>query len=193
MAKQAAKAAWVYRSAPSRTLRTSSKGRHLPGRRAKGTPASSPRPHVDRTESTYVDPAGEAYVTLLGLTTTVTPDIVERVRKGLPYRTFERFVANTSMSSADAATLVNIPARTLSRRKHEGRLHPDESDRLLRASRILGRAISLFEGDRAEANQWLSRPLRALGGAKPLDLASTEVGAIAVERVIDQLEHGVFV
>jgi putative toxin-antitoxin system antitoxin component (TIGR02293 family) len=115
------------------------------------------------------------------------------VQKGLPFEAFERFVANTSMSSIDAATLVNIAVRTLSRRKQEGRLQPDESDRLLRASRILGRAIDLFEGDRGEARQWLARPQRALGGAKPLDLASTEVGALAIERLIDQLEQGVFV
>ena len=140
-----------------------------------------------------VDPAGQSYVTLLGLSSTRTPDIVRTVQEGLPFEAFEQFVANTSMSSSDAAMLVSIPVRTLSRRKQEGHLQPDESDRLLRASRILGRAIELFEGDRGEAKQWLGRSQRALAGAKPLDLARTEVGALAVERLIDQLEQGVFV
>ena len=102
-------------------------------------------------------------------------------------------VANTSVSSSEAAALMRIPVRTLTRRKQEGRLSPEESDRLLRASRILGRAIDLFEGDRSEARQWLSRPQRALGGARPLAMATTEVGARAVERLIDQLEYGIFV
>jgi putative toxin-antitoxin system antitoxin component (TIGR02293 family) len=115
------------------------------------------------------------------------------VKRGLTYRTFERFVENSSLSPAAAAALVNIPVRTLSRRKREGRLQPDESDRLLRASRVVGRAIELFEGDRAEAKQWLARPQRALGGATPFEMARTEVGALAVERLIDQLEQGVFV
>ena len=140
-----------------------------------------------------IDPASRAYATILGLSPAGTAEIVETVRKGLPFGAFERFIANTSLSSADAAVLVNIPSRTLTRRKQDGRLNPDESDRLLRASRILGRAFELFEGDRDQARGWLGRPQRALGGAKPLDVANTEVGALAVERLIDQLEQGVFV
>ena len=119
--------------------------------------------------------------------------LVETVRKGLPFRAFEQFVSTTHLSSADAAALVNIPTRTLTRRKQAGRLEPDESDRLLRASRVLGRTIDLFEGDREAAKQWLTRPQRALGGATPFDLARTEVGALAVERLVDQIEQGIVV
>ncbi len=139
------------------------------------------------------DPARRAYSSLLDLPPRAVPDIVNAVKRGLSYRMFERFVANSSLSTAATAALVNIPVRTLSRRKREGRLQPDESDRLLRASRVMGRAIELFEGDRAEAKQWLARPQRALGGATPFELARTEVGALAVERLIDQLEQGIFV
>jgi putative toxin-antitoxin system antitoxin component (TIGR02293 family) len=144
-------------------------------------------------ESPGVDPASRAYGMLLGLAPAAVPNIVDAVRKGLSYRAFERFVTNTSLSTAASAALMDVPVRTLSRRKREERLQPDESDRLLRATRVMGRAIDLFEGDRAEAKQWLARPQRALGGATPFDLASTEVGALAVERLIDQLEHGIFV
>jgi putative toxin-antitoxin system antitoxin component (TIGR02293 family) len=139
------------------------------------------------------DPASRAYSALLDLPAGAAPDIVDAVQRGLSYRMFERFVANSSLSTAATAALVNIPVRTLSRRKREGRLQPDESDRLLRASRVMGRAIELFEGDRAEAKQWLARPQRALRGATPFELARTEVGALAVERLIDQLEQGIFV
>jgi putative toxin-antitoxin system antitoxin component (TIGR02293 family) len=155
--------------------------------------APTPKITIASAQRASIDPASRAYTTILGLPTAGTAEIVETVRKGLPFGAFERFIANTSLSSADAAVLVNIPSRTLTRRKQEGRLNPDESDRLLRASRILGRAFELFEGDRDQARGWLTRPQRALGGAKPLDVASTEVGALAVERLIDQLEQGVFV
>lgn len=139
------------------------------------------------------DPAGRAYAAILGLTSLQTPEIVAAVKKGLAYRAFEKFVVQTTMSSSEAAALVGIPIRTLTRRKQEGRLTAEESDRLLRASRILGQAIELFDGNKSEARQWLKRPQPALGGAQPLDMASTEVGALAVERLIGQLEHGVFV
>ena len=35
-------------------------------------------------------------------------------------------------------------------------------------------------------------PQRALGGAIPLDIAKTEVGAREVEQIIGRLEQGVF-
>jgi putative toxin-antitoxin system antitoxin component (TIGR02293 family) len=96
--------------------------------------------------------------------------------RSCPIARFERFVANTSLSTAASAALIDVPVRTLSRRNREGWLQPDESDRLLRATRVMGRAIELFEGDRAEAKQWLSRPQRVLGRAAPFDLARTVVG-----------------
>jgi uncharacterized protein (DUF2384 family) len=35
-------------------------------------------------------------------------------------------------------------------------------------------------------------PQRALGGAVPVDIAKTEVGAREIENIIGRLEHGVF-
>lgn len=133
-----------------------------------------------------------SHVVLLGLETFDSPQLLRSVEHGLPYGAFERFVANTSLASTDALVLVNIPQRTLTRRKREGRFHEDESDRLVRASRLFARALSLFEGDRDAAKHWLSEPQKALGGAVPLVLARTEVGALEVERLIGRLEHGVF-
>jgi putative toxin-antitoxin system antitoxin component (TIGR02293 family) len=137
-------------------------------------------------------PGVNSYVVLLGLETFDSVRLLRSVERGLPYRAFERLVANTSLSSDAALVLVNIPQRTLTRRKREGRFHQDESDRLVRASRIFAHALSLFEGDRDAAKHWLSAPQKALGGAVPLLLARTELGALEVERLIGRLEHGVF-
>jgi len=137
-------------------------------------------------------PGANSYVVLLGLETFDSPQLLRSVEHGFPYSTFERLVANTSLATDDALVLVDIPLRTLTRRKSEGRFRQDESDRLLRASRIFARALSLFEGDRDAAKQWLSRPQKALGGEAPLAVARTEVGALEVERLIGRLEHGVF-
>ena len=147
-----------------------------------------------RDATVYLDASAYVYVKLLGLKGVDSgSELVEYVRKGLPYRAFNHFVANTTLTASDVATLVDIPSRTLARRKHEGRFQPEESDRLLRASRVFNRAIELFEGDRSEATHWLSRPAKALAGARPMDLTRTEVGALEVERLIDKLEHGIVV
>jgi putative toxin-antitoxin system antitoxin component (TIGR02293 family) len=40
------------------------------------------------------------------------------------------------------------------------------------------------------ATRWLKRPNRALGGAAPLDLIDTELGARSVENVLGRIAYG---
>ena len=132
------------------------------------------------------------YVLLLGLKMSETEELLRQVDKGFPFRVMERLGRNLKLPMKALADLAQIRSRTLHRRKGEGRLQPDESDRLLRVSRVFARAIELFEGDDQAARHWLAAPQRALAGARPLTLAKTEVGALEVERLIGRLEHGVF-
>jgi putative toxin-antitoxin system antitoxin component (TIGR02293 family) len=112
---------------------------------------------------------------------------------GLAYRALDRFARETELPLGALGQLIQIPSRTLVRRKTEGRLQPEESDRLLRVSRIFGLAIDLFEGDRVAALHWLSMSQHALGNETPLSLIQTDVGAREVESLIGRLEHGVAV
>jgi len=137
-------------------------------------------------------PSPHSYVVLLGLETFDIPALLKTVERGFVYRTFDRFQRNTCLPLEQIAALVDIPRRTLTRRKREGRFLPDESDRLLRASRLFGRTLELFEGDREAATKWLTTGQTGLGGALPIDLAKTDVGAREVETLIGRLEHGVF-
>ncbi len=132
-----------------------------------------------------------AYVLLIGLEPADNAALVAWVEEGLPYRALERLRSNVGLSREALADLVQIKPRTLDRRKG-GRLRPEESDRLLRAARVFGGTIALFEGDADAARTWLSSPQRALGGAVPLEMARTEVGAREVESLVGRLEHGVF-
>ena len=134
---------------------------------------------------------GHYYVALLGLRTYQPLALDRHVRKGLAYSSFLRFQRNTSLSARAIAELIQIPTRTLTRRKSEGKLAPEESDRLVRASRIFGRAMELFEGDSDAARTWLTSPQPALGGLVPLKLARTDVGANEVENLIGRLEYGI--
>src|ERR1700719_4343905 len=120
-------------------------------------------------------PGPHSYVILLGLETFDPLELLRAVKKGLSYRTFERFRQNTSLSFERVTGLINIPRRTMTRRKREGRFLPDESDRLLRASRLFGKILELFEGDRNAATEWLTTAQPALGGSVPLELANSEV------------------
>ena len=133
-----------------------------------------------------------AHVVLLGLDAFDLVRLLRGVERGFPWRSFEHLSRNLTLAQEDAAALLGIPRRTLARRKSAGRFAPDESDRLLRLARLLGRALELFDGDHESATEWLLSAQPVLGGATPLDMLKTELGAREVEKLIGRLEHGVF-
>jgi putative toxin-antitoxin system antitoxin component (TIGR02293 family) len=128
----------------------------------------------------------------LGLRSTSTPKLIEKLEAGLSFKTLERLDAHSGLGLTMLATLIGIPSRTLARRKGAGRLAPEESERLFRISNIFEKAVELFEGDAASAIQWLTTPKKALAGHPPIQYSRTEPGAREVEDLIGRLEHGVF-
>ena len=57
---------------------------------------------------------------------------------------------------------------------------------------IVAERFELFEGDRESAVDWLRTAQTAMGGAIPLQIARSEMGAREVEAVLGRLEYGVF-
>src|SRR5947207_2182026 len=87
----------------------------------------------------------------IGLKASNTTDLVRMVQQGLPYRMVERFRKSSGMTIDEISEFVQIPKRTLSRRKEEGRLRADESERLVRISGIYEKAFDLFDGNAPKA------------------------------------------
>ena len=132
------------------------------------------------------------YLALLGLPQLDTVKLIKRVEEGFAFSILVRFSRNVALPMKEIADWLQIPLTTLNRRRDKGRLHPDESDRVLRASRVFGKALELFEGDTEATRHWLANPQPALGGAVPMSVAKTDLGAREVEDLIGRLEHGVF-
>src|SRR5829696_6615255 len=132
------------------------------------------------------------FTKLIGLKVKNPVDLVRHVEKGLAFTAVEALQQQMDLATKDMAALLDIKFRTFLRRKETGRLQPAESDRVLRTSKLFARAQDLFNGDQKAARGWLMNPQRALGGAVPLEIAKTEVGAREVEKIIGRLEQGVF-
>jgi putative toxin-antitoxin system antitoxin component (TIGR02293 family) len=128
----------------------------------------------------------------LGLGETRLDALIEEVRAGLPFRTLETFSSESGIAVPEIASLIELPERTLARRKVIGRLTSEESERLLRLSTVFEKAVSLFEGNVDVAVAWLKTPKRALSDKSPWTYLQTEIGAREVEGLIGELEHGVF-
>jgi len=129
---------------------------------------------------------------ILGIEPDDSAQLVRLVQKGFHFKRLVQLQKASALPWEGIARFTSIPQRTIARRQKEGRLHSDESDRVLRASRIFDLATDLFMGDAAQARQWLESPQRGLGGQVPLDYASTDAGAREVEYLIIRLQHGVF-
>ena len=117
-------------------------------------------------------------------------ETVEAIREGLPAEAFDWLKEKLGLTAEELAETLHVSRRTMSRRKKEGRLKPDESERALRLIRLYRRAAEVL-GGAEEASGWLQEPNFALGDETPLEFADTEPGARRVERLLGQIEHGI--
>ena len=131
-------------------------------------------------------------VTLSRKQTNLAPaQVIHRVSKGLPFSELEHLRGEIDEPLESVARRLAISRSTLQRRKAERRLSPQESDRVMRFWRLTQHAAKVF-GHMTRARQWLKFPQRGLGGAVPLDYASTEVGAREVENLLGRIDYGVY-
>ena len=118
-------------------------------------------------------------------------ELIRSIRQGLRFRELETLQENIDLPLEQLAGKLAISRSTLQRRKVAGRLSPDESDKVVRYSRLLEHAAKVF-GTIEKARAWLKYPQRGLGGAIPLDYAETEVGAREVDNLIGRIDYGVY-
>jgi len=118
--------------------------------------------------------------------------LVKKVRKGLPFNSIVTLEKAYHASRKEIGDVLLIPPSTMNRRKNSGKLHPDESDRVIRLARIIDAATAMMDGNKEAAAQWMRTPRDILGGETPLQHASTELGSRDVEDLIGRIRHGVF-
>ena len=118
-------------------------------------------------------------------------DLIRKVQRGFPVSSFEKLRRKLDVSDNLLSQVINIPMRTLTRRKQQGRLNVVESEKVLRIARLYDKALEVFEDEEA-AEKWLKEPARGLGGVIPLEYAKTELGAQEIEKLLIRIEHGVF-
>jgi putative toxin-antitoxin system antitoxin component (TIGR02293 family) len=125
---------------------------------------------------------------VLGANVRSQADLALAVRNRLPLSVLAGLAA-TGLSEREIEAFV-IPQRT--RRRRAAKKQPltvDESDRAVRLLRIQTLAEEAFD-DKDKAHRWLRRPLTAIGGETPLNVAQTEAGARLVETLLGKIAWG---
>jgi putative toxin-antitoxin system antitoxin component (TIGR02293 family) len=118
-------------------------------------------------------------------------ELIRQIQKGLRFSELETLQQTLDLPFEQLAAKLCISRSTLHRRKAAGRLSPDESDKVMRLSRLLEHATKVF-GNVEKARTWLKFPQHGLGGAVPLDYAQTEVGAREVDNLLGRIDYGVY-
>ena len=116
-------------------------------------------------------------------------DLRAAIREGFPQAVVREVMDGAGLTLKELAASLDLSARSLQRRRREGRLARYESDRLYRLARLVALA-KYYLGNETAAKRWLKRPNRALGGQTPLALIDTEPGARAVENVLGRIAYG---
>ena len=116
--------------------------------------------------------------------------VVRLVENGLPTRVINRLIER-GLTRSEVFEII-IPLRTWKHRKsrHEP-LSKDESERSVRAAKILARAQAVM-GDEESALAWLRTPKRRFEGRSPIQMLSTEAGGRLVEQMLIQIDQGMF-
>ncbi len=125
---------------------------------------------------------------VLGADVASEADLARVVSRRIPLKALVGF-RNSGFSETEISDFI-IPART--RRHRQRRREPlniDESDRLVRLTRVQALAEDVF-GDPEKANRWLREGLGILDGKTPLEVAQTEPGARVIEQILAKIDWG---
>ena len=118
-------------------------------------------------------------------------DWIPLARNGLPVAAIDSLTRLSQIAQTELSKALDIPERTMARRKREGIFSPAESAKLIRFARVAERAEEVF-GDQRLAFDWLKTRNGALDGDTPLSMLDTELGAETVLDTLGRIEHGVF-
>jgi putative toxin-antitoxin system antitoxin component (TIGR02293 family) len=116
---------------------------------------------------------------------------IEKMQAGLSFRAVTNLQKALDLPLATMATVLGMSRATLHRRKIQGKIDQDESERLMRYQRLLKKAEEVF-GDADSARTWMTTKQPGLGKAVPLEFARTEIGAREVENLLGRIEYGVY-
>ena len=116
-------------------------------------------------------------------------DLNRLIHDGLPIEAFQHVLRSLGQPEKTIVEGIGISRSTLSRRKQAGRLGIVDSERAVRLGSVTALGMAAL-GSAAAAGRWLLKPNAALGGAVPIGLLQTDVGARQVEAVLGRALFG---
>lgn len=146
----------------------------------------------------WFKPTEDGFVTLY---TAPALKQVEWVKGGVGARDAKTILSQLRVPQGDTLAALQIPVATINRKaKTNAPLSSAEGERVLGVGRLLGQLQTMVrESGNAEGfdtaawlSAWMSGPVPALGGTRPLDLMDTMTGQALVSQVLAQMQSGAY-
>jgi putative toxin-antitoxin system antitoxin component (TIGR02293 family) len=114
-------------------------------------------------------------------------DLRVTVERGLSVKSLDSVARHLALHERDIVEIKHrvVPKTTLARRT---RLTPEESERVERLARIAALAEEVWENEEL-AHEFLHSEQPQLDGARPIDLARSDLGAREVEDLLMKMEY----
>ena len=129
---------------------------------------------------------------LLGVSGNPTSmEVVELLEKGFTKRNYLKAKEFTGFSHQEMAAVLSVSTKTLEGKKGNDRLSDTASERLLKLAEIASLGFTTFNNNDL-FRAWLHRPLRPLGGKKPVELMINMYGLETVKSLLGRIDQGVY-
>lgn len=134
----------------------------------------------------------ESALQLLGIPGShTTVEVVELLEKGFTKRNYLKAKEFTGFSHQNMAQVLSISTKTLEGKKANDRLSDTASERLLKLAEVAALGIFVFNSPEL-FREWLQKPLRPLGGKRPVQLMVNMYGLETVKSLLGRIEHSVY-
>jgi putative toxin-antitoxin system antitoxin component (TIGR02293 family) len=126
---------------------------------------------------------------------------IDMIRRGIPASEAKRIFAELMFGQSAGNRALNLSAATVNKKaKLGGALSSEESERVVGFAKLVGQLEAMIQesGDpagfdaRAWMARWLTEPLPAFGGTRPVDLMDTMEGQGLVSAVLAQAQSGAY-
>ena len=162
------------------------------------SPSAPPAATRKRGASAMAKPAPLSYLT----TYRATPqDRIALIRHGIPASEAKRIFADLMPSQGAGFKALNLSTATVNKKaKHGENLSPDESERVVGFAKLVGQVEAMIDESGDPTNfdamawmaRWLTEPLPAFGGVRPVDLVDTMEGQALVSAALAQIQSGAY-
>ncbi|MCF6776011.1 DUF2384 domain-containing protein [Thiotrichales bacterium 19X7-9] len=118
-------------------------------------------------------------------------DLYDEVSRGIGASALTKFAKASGLTEECLLTLIPINRKTFLRRKAQGFLGENESDRLILIAKVYAHALDVF-GEKNKTYQWLVTDNISLDNKRPIDLLKNSLGCQIVDDILYRIEYGIY-